>query len=119
MLGSLRRGIGDLLWAHHSRPHTEILTVPPQTDARRRQPAGDRGACGSDPLPRRGPARTLPARVARRPGRAWRADQHERAVTLLRSPRHHPQKGALYAAEQERADVKAAREAWFAAQPDL
>ncbi|WP_462120404.1 IS630 family transposase [Methylorubrum extorquens] len=28
-------------------------------------------------------------------------------------------KGRLYATEQERADVKAAREAWFAAQPDL
>lgn len=32
----------------------------------------------------------LPRRVARRPGRAGRADQHERAVTLLRSPRDHP-----------------------------
>ena len=32
----------------------------------------------------------LPRRVARRPGRAWRADQHERAVTLLRSPWAHP-----------------------------
>ncbi|GMA76008.1 hypothetical protein GCM10025880_24250 [Methylorubrum aminovorans] len=32
----------------------------------------------------------LARRVARRPGRAGRADQHERAVTLLRSPRDHP-----------------------------
>ncbi len=32
----------------------------------------------------------LPRRVARRPGRAGRADQHERAVTLLRSPRDRP-----------------------------
>ena len=30
------------------------------------------------------------ARVARRPGRAGRADQHKRAVTLLRSPWDHP-----------------------------
>ena len=35
-------------------------------------------------------AELLPRRVARRPGRARRADQHERAVTLLRSPRDHP-----------------------------
>ena len=31
----------------------------------------------------------------------------------------HAQKGALHAAEQERADVRAAREAWFEAQPEL
>ncbi len=74
-------------WSQRFAQQGHVAPKPTHGDDRL---PGDRGACGSDPLPRRGPARTLPARVARRPGRAGRADQHERAVTLLRSPWDHP-----------------------------
>jgi transposase len=40
-------------------------------------------------------------------------------VALLRSPADHVQKKTAHAAEQQRRDVKAAREAWFEGQLDL
>jgi hypothetical protein len=40
-------------------------------------------------------------------------------VALLRAARHHGQKKGLHAAEQQRFDVKAAREDWFEGQLDL
>ncbi|WP_409518563.1 IS630 family transposase [Methylobacterium sp. PvR107] len=59
--------------------------------------------------------------------RALREALQERGVAVSTSSlsrffaRHRitPQKGALHAAEQEREDVRAAREAWFEAQPEL
>ncbi len=59
--------------------------------------------------------REIAGRVAGR----WRRGKPERAVALLPAPWHHPQKGAVHAAEQDRPDVTAARLAWFDAQPDL
>ena len=50
---------------------------------------------------------------------AWHPDEHQWSVALLRPSRHHLEKGAAHAAEQERPDVRAAREAWFDAQLDL
>src|SRR5687768_8724940 len=46
-------------------------------------------------------------------------DQHQQPVALLCPSRHHPEKGAAHAAEQERGDVREARQSWFDAQPDL
>jgi transposase len=40
-------------------------------------------------------------------------------MALLRGAQHHAQKKTGHAAEQERADVRKAREAWFEGQPDL
>ena len=54
---------------------------------------------------------TLWPSAACRPARA--------AYPLLRPAWHHPQKGAIDAAEQAREDVRAAREAWFENQDAL
>src|SRR5215212_10316205 len=43
----------------------------------------------------------------------------EQPVTLLQAPRHHAKKSSGHAAEQDRPDVRAARETWFEGQLDL
>ncbi len=62
-------------------------------------------------------------RHARRdPGEAAGARRQRRrwdAVAILRSAPHHVQKKSAHAAEQQRCDVKTAREAWFEGQLDL
>lgn len=49
--------------------------------------------------------------------RRLRRDRH--ALAVLRPARDHGEKKTGHASEQDRADVHAAREAWFASQPDL
>ena len=50
---------------------------------------------------------------------AEREGEHEQPVTVLGSPRHPAPKRATHAAEQDREDVRTAREDWFAGQLDL
>ena len=81
--------------------------------------ASDRGSCRSDPVALRGAARPLSARATDRPGRARRLRGSKQPLALLQAPRHLAKKSTSHAAEQERPDVRAAREAWFEGQLDL
>ena len=111
-------------------------TPLPQLRVIGRQPASGSGS------PRRSAGRQrsrLPARWRRVPARSDRGeDRHHpggdarplagrarsegrggHAVELPRRARPHVQKKTAHAAEQDRPDVKTAREAWFEGQPDL
>src|SRR4051794_29030354 len=81
--------------------------------------ASDRGSCRSDPVALRGAARPLSARATDRPGRARRLRGSKQPLALLQAPRHLAKKSTSHAAEQERPDVRAAREVWFEGQLDL
>jgi transposase-like protein len=45
--------------------------------------------------------------------------RHRHTLALLPPPPHHTQKKTAHAAEQQRSDVRAARQAWFEGQLDL
>src|SRR3954470_20496386 len=89
-----------------------------RSQALRRRPAlpAHRGSCRTHPADLRGPSADLPARVARRAPGGRGYGQHQQSLALFGPSSHQPQKGAMHAAEQEREDVRAAREAWFADQ---
>ena len=53
------------------------------------------------------------------PRGAQRVGRARHVMALLRAPGCHLEKKTAHAAEQDRPDVAAAREAWFEAQPDL
>src|SRR3954454_5349201 len=99
----------------------EAARRPRRAQAAGRRPAlsPHRGSCRSHPADLPGSPADPPARVARGSSGMRGRGQHQQPVALLRPAPDHAEKGALHAAEQAREDVRAARETWFASQPDL